>query len=542
MTEAASFSPTQAPPADPTRTVFFGIPLKARVTARDWTTTVRDFNRTLASIYNQTIPHFGILVGCHDVPALYFPTDERLEFIGVFGPRPNAEQDSRSQIADRTQKLHAIAQRFKRSEGRWYMTVQAGDLISARVVEFVLTTPNPHGYIAQQGYVLDSKRTIPETDTSATFVPHGFDQICRTNAVLRFHSPDVANAPEESTSLFVRLVCEVDHRQIRQNSLDAKKPLTPFPFPAVAHRSASVERSGPSEGPYRRDQISGASQPQPASPRGVQYSEFALDHPIWNAKPLEATRFLRLKEELKVSFLVCGAMKSGTTSLARYIQLHPSVGSGRRKELHYFDNDDFFPPNGPDYSLYHMQFARSEHTQIYGEATPAYMYLPKAVERIHNYNSSMKLICILRNPIERAFSHYQAAVREDRENLTFRDAVLTEMKRHREAAPRRDRQHAYIDRGFYSEQIRNLWRLFPEQQTLFLRTDDLHSDPQTTMNSVFGFLELDSVHVPHSIRSNEGKYSSQLGEEDKQLLTATFEFEIKTLERMLGWNCSAWFS
>jgi hypothetical protein len=118
MTEAASFSPTQAPPADPTRTVFFGIPLKARVTARNWSNTVRDFNRTLASIYNQTNPNFRVLVGCHEVPDLMFPTDHRLKFLRIQAKPPKLHEVRWGLFSDRAQKLRAIGKRFNREGGR----------------------------------------------------------------------------------------------------------------------------------------------------------------------------------------------------------------------------------------------------------------------------------------------------------------------------------------------------------------------------------------------------------------------------------------
>jgi hypothetical protein len=119
---------------------------------------------------------------------------------------------------------------------------------------------------------------------------------------------------------------------------------------------------------------------------------------------------------------------------------------------------------------------------------------------------------------------------------------LTEKERHRSAAPRRDREHAYIDRGFYAEQIRHIWRLFPDEQTLFLRTDDLKRDPQSVMNEVFNFLGIEPIDLPYTVMSNEGKYESSLLREERDLLKEIFEHDIRSLERMLGWDCSSWLA
>jgi hypothetical protein len=213
-----------------------------------------------------------------------------------------------------------------------------------------------------------------------------------------------------------------------------------------------------------------------------------------------------------------------------------------RKEVHYFDIDENFPPEGPAYRHYHNQFPRSDMYKVYGEFTPNYMYFPQALQRIYTYSPAMKLVATLRNPIERAFSHYQMQRRDGRETLPFGEAIAREGERMRAMAPRRNRVKSYVDRGFYTEQIRAIWRLFPPEQTLILKLDELRDDPQGTMNRVFEFLGVSPMILPNKKIVNEGGYTVRPTSEEHDFLQRTFEHEIRSLERMLGWDCSSWLS
>lgn len=110
--------------------------------------------------------------------------------------------------------------------------------------------------------------------------------------------------------------------------------------------------------------------------------------------------------EPKVSFVIGGAQKSGTTALYKYLAKHPDIHLSARKEPHFFDQEDpaFFL--SPDYSVYHKFFDPEGPHQLLGEATPIYMYWYEAPRRIWQYNPQMKWIIVLRNPVERAFSHW----------------------------------------------------------------------------------------------------------------------------------------
>lgn len=150
-------------------------------------------------------------------------------------------------------------------------------------------------------------------------------------------------------------------------------------------------------------------------------------------------------------FLVVGAQKSGTTALDHFLRQHSSVEMAATKEAHFFDDEIVFSKSDVDYSFYYQYFALSANAQARGEVTPIYLYWDKAARRIWEYNPKIKLIAILRNPIERAFSHWNMERDRGAESLPFMQAIQSEAERCREALPLQHRVYSYLDRGFYSE-------------------------------------------------------------------------------------------
>ena len=137
----------------------------------------------------------------------------------------------------------------------------------------------------------------------------------------------------------------------------------------------------------------------------------------------------------RVSFVVAGAQKGGTWALHTYLREHPELCLPREKELHFFDADRFFAAEPVDYAPYHALFDPRPPQRLLGEVTPAYMYWPAAGERMARYNPAMRIIMVLRNPITRAFSHWNMARQKRREPLSFRDALRAEAERRRDLPP-----------------------------------------------------------------------------------------------------------
>jgi len=160
---------------------------------------------------------------------------------------------------------------------------------------------------------------------------------------------------------------------------------------------------------------------------------------------------------MKVNFLICGVQKGGTTAMYNYLSGHPEVFLVKRKEAHFFDFERFFQTAQIDYSIYHSLFNPTPQQRVLGESTPIYMYWHEAPKRIWQYNPDMKLIAVLRNPIDRAYSHWNMEYDRKTDSLPFWEALQSEAQRCREALPYQHRVYSYVDRGFYTEQLRRLW-------------------------------------------------------------------------------------
>lgn len=241
----------------------------------------------------------------------------------------------------------------------------------------------------------------------------------------------------------------------------------------------------------------------------------------------------------RVTFLIAGTQKGGTTALAQFLAQHPQIFISRRKELHFFDTDKYFRTSTPDYAWYHQHFEGSEGYRAVGEATPIYMYWPAAAPRIKAYNPAMKLIMLLRNPAERAYSDYIMERRRGFEYWPFRWAVRFERVRSMLSPPTWRRLHLYTSRGFYSQQIKRLLQFFPREQMLFLKTEELREEHERTLQRVCAFLGID----PFPACKQEIVFSHEydpMPPADWALLQRIFARELDELERLLGWDCSAW--
>lgn len=242
---------------------------------------------------------------------------------------------------------------------------------------------------------------------------------------------------------------------------------------------------------------------------------------------------------MKVDFLIVGTQKGGTTALSSFISKHPQIGMAKKKEVHFFDNDRFFNSAPPDYAAYHRYFERTGKETVFGEATPIYMYWRSAAERIKRYNPRIKLIFLLRNPIERAYSHYIMELKRGCETWSFFNAIRFEKLRCLTRFPKQHRRFSYIDRGYYTRQIRRMSIYFPREQMLFLKTEDLRENHQESLSKVFDFL---GVEAYGAIRKSIvfSKEYSPMAPKDKRYLVNKFHMEIKALERLLSWDCSTW--
>jgi hypothetical protein len=237
------------------------------------------------------------------------------------------------------------------------------------------------------------------------------------------------------------------------------------------------------------------------------------------------------------SFLIIGAQRAGTTSLFRYLLAHPDVSgpSGGDaavwwvKETHFFDEKyskgvdwyrSFFPLEGT-----RRRRRKRGHDLLAGEATPYYMFHPAVPARAAATLPDVRLIALLRDPVERAYSHYQMMSRTGREKLSFEEALAAEPERlegveealmgetemllpsgHR--AHHQHRHRAYFARGLYADQLGRWLEHFEREQLLVVPTEDLLARPAETYGDVLGFLGLSDWQLDSFPEHNKKPYSA----------------------------------
>jgi hypothetical protein len=212
------------------------------------------------------------------------------------------------------------------------------------------------------------------------------------------------------------------------------------------------------------------------------------------------------------TFQVVGAQRSGSSSLYEYLVAHPLVGRAVVEEVHYFDNNfhrgvEWYRGHFPTRLRTDVTRRRYGRPMIAGEATPYYMAHPLAPERLARTLPASRVIVVLRDPVDRAYSHYQHEVALGAETLSFDDALALEHERlageedRMRADPRyysyAHQQYSYVTRGRYAEQLERLWGLFPREQVLVIHSKDLSRDTDATYRRVLGFVGL----PPHSLRA-----------------------------------------
>lgn len=201
-------------------------------------------------------------------------------------------------------------------------------------------------------------------------------------------------------------------------------------------------------------------------------------------------------------FLIVGAQKAGTTALYAYLRWHPDITGPSFKEVSFFDRHHV---RGETW--YRAHLPARPGSRVVGEASPSYLFHPDAPKRVARLMPNAKLIAVLRNPIDRAFSHYQHEVALGREALSFEEALDAEDERMRGELDRMARDPAYfshawwnytyVTRGEYAEQLERWFRVFPREQILVLISEELLDNPAETYAHTLEFLGV----APHELTS-----------------------------------------
>ena len=238
-----------------------------------------------------------------------------------------------------------------------------------------------------------------------------------------------------------------------------------------------------------------------------------------------------------VNFLVAGAQKGGTTALFDYLGDYGDIALPAEKELHFFD-DEGQDWNHPDYDGYHARFPEVAGRPA-GEATPIYIYWPRSLERIAAYNPAMRLILVLRDPVERAWSGWRMETKNGVETRPFAWCVREGRQRLFEAAgPGRPwghhREFSYVERGFYGEQMERVFGLFPREQVLVLTSEALRGGHGPALGRVRTFLGLPPAPAPAQRESHVGRDAGDLDPEDVAFLRRVYAADAERLAALTG--------
>ncbi|MEM9074676.1 MAG: sulfotransferase domain-containing protein [Myxococcota bacterium] len=180
------------------------------------------------------------------------------------------------------------------------------------------------------------------------------------------------------------------------------------------------------------------------------------------------------------SFIIVGAAKSGTTALKEYLRAHPDVFMARM-EVRYFDNEE---NHARDLDWYEHWFEGAKAGACVGEKSPSYCYAPKAPERMAKLLPNAKLIWLFREPVARAYSHYWHSVSRGKEPMSFEEAVRSE----RDRLGSNYLRGAYLSRSYYADQVERYLAHFPKSQMLFLRYEDLKTQPDEVVRQTSSFI------------------------------------------------------
>ena len=281
------------------------------------------------------------------------------------------------------------------------------------------------------------------------------------------------------------------------------------------------------------------------------------EHPLWSPEPGELARRRRLRRARRrrevvrllarcptaplrslPDFLLLGAAKSGTTTLYRYLVASPHVAWALRKEALFFDRTfhrgpawyrAFFPLE----ARRRRRLAAGDGPQLVGEGSPDYLFHPHAPARVARLLPTARCVVILRNPVDRAWSHYRQALARDFEPHTFEEAVEREEERLAGELERMladERYHSparsfrsYLARGRYMEQLERWLEHVPAERLLVLLTEDLEREPARTLERLATFLGLPGLPPApggEPIRAHRGV---ELGPMDPDLRTRLVE-------------------
>jgi Sulfotransferase domain len=255
------------------------------------------------------------------------------------------------------------------------------------------------------------------------------------------------------------------------------------------------------------------------------------------------------------SYVVVGAQKGGTSALYEYLVRHPLVGRSTNEEIQYFSlnyarGTAWYRGHFPTVARAAFVRRRYGAELVTGESSPYYLFHPHALERIRDLLPDAKLIVVLRNPVDRAYSQYNHSRQMGAEPLeTFEAGLAAEAGRLDDELEKMladplynsfsHYNHSYLARGMYVEQLERLYSLFDERQILLETADDLSTDTDAVYTRTLEFLRLPVQRLSRYPRQNVRHYPPMRPETRRRLVEYFSEPNERLyafLGRDLGWE------
>ncbi|MEB3343448.1 sulfotransferase domain-containing protein [Okeania sp.] len=249
------------------------------------------------------------------------------------------------------------------------------------------------------------------------------------------------------------------------------------------------------------------------------------------------------------SFIIIGAHKCGTASLYNYMIEHPQILPAAKKELHFFNwfskAGNRKKAEGVEWYLSQFPTISNGENFITGEATPDYLVDPHTPQKMFKLLPDVKLIVLLRNPVDRAISHYHhnRGVSKKREPLPFKKAIEKESERLNQEKEKLIfdenyrslfyKNYSYLERGIYIEQLEIWMNIFPREQFLILKSEDFFDNPNITLKEVFNFLDLPNYELTHQKQDNELSHQP-IDRKTRSILAKYFQPYNQRLEEYLA--------
>ncbi|GGA90306.1 hypothetical protein GCM10011369_35560 [Neiella marina] len=377
----------------------------------------------------------------------------------------------------------------------------------------------------QRQVLTDKLLDLPRQQTLALMQQRRLDNLLRRSSLDIVAATDSALLVQGCLTLPAQTPCLATYRDQHQ------RPYTVIPTaPAMAQYS-------------EQQLLANWQQHKPAvveEPLSVATEQAALIKPIDSlgiggqlaSTPVSTSRRDTTASKPLLNFVIIGAQKCGTTALDYFLRQHANVCMpADKKELHYFYDEQ----QNQDFSLLEQQFQPSEQTIACGEATPAYLRYDRAMAAIARYNPNMKLICLLRDPVSRANSHWNMLFRNEvlKGEVDFLDFAISDFHSKQSVKP------GLLERGLYAQQLQNVMKYFPAEQLLLLKHDDLLHTHQETLNRVFDFIGVQRQQIPGK-PVNQKPHKTKLSAQEQQFLRGFYLQDVTQLGQDFDIDVQDW--